>query len=93
MQIARAVGAQQCKIGIGIDAEHARVGDDALMSRSRICFDDADHMAVGQHQAIGRNDDAGAEPATLAVLRDFGPVSTRTTAGPMRSVTPITALE
>ena len=71
MQIARAVGAKQCKVGIGIDAEHARVGDDALMIPQPDLLRGADHMAVGQHQAIGRNDDSGAEPAALPRLRRF----------------------
>ena len=31
MQVAHAIGAQQRQISIGIDAEHARIGDDALI--------------------------------------------------------------
>jgi len=57
-------------------------------------FRRSDDVAVGEHQPVRRDHDAGAEAAAhRAGFYTFGPVSTRTTAGPTRSVTPITALE
>jgi len=38
-QIPRAVAAA-AQIGVGIDAQHARIGDDALIVPERICLDD-----------------------------------------------------
>jgi hypothetical protein len=70
-QIARAVGAQQGQIGIGIDAEHAGVGDDALIVAQPDLLRRSHHMAVGEHQSIRRNDDTGANPAALARIRLF----------------------
>ena len=72
-QVARAVGAQQRQIGVGIDAEHMRVGVEALGVAQANLLGRADHMAVGQHQTVRRNDDAGAEPAALARVARFRP--------------------
>jgi hypothetical protein len=69
MQVACAVGAQQREIGVGIDAEHAGIGDHALAVAQADLLRGADDVAVGQHQAVRRNDDAGAEPAALARIR------------------------
>ncbi len=71
MQIAHAIGAQQRKIGIGIDAEHARVGHDTLGVAQPDLFRCPDDMAVGQHEAIRRDDDAGTKAAALARIAHF----------------------
>ena len=65
MQIARAIGPQQREVGVGIDAEHVGVGDKAFGVAQPDLFRRSDHMAVGQHQAIRRDDDARAKPAAL----------------------------
>ena len=49
------------------------VGDKALGVAHPDLFRRSDHMAVGQHQAIGRNDDARAKSAALARGADFRP--------------------
>ncbi len=72
-QIPRTVGAQQRQIGIGIGPEHARVGDDAFDVAQADLFRGSDHMAVGQHQSVRRDDDAGTEPAALARVTDLRP--------------------
>ncbi len=72
MQVARAVGAQQRQIGIGVDAEHACVGDDALGVAQPDFFRRSDDVAIGQHQPVRRNDDAGTHAAAFAQIAHFG---------------------
>src|SRR6266481_5337344 len=64
-QIPHAVGAQQRQIGVGVDAEHARIGDDALDVAQPDLFGRTDHVAIGQHQSVRRDHDPGAETAAL----------------------------
>ena len=71
-QIPRAVGAQQRQIGVGIDAEHAGVGDDALIVPEPDLFGRADHMAIGQHQSVRRDNDSRTQAAALARMRQSG---------------------
>ncbi len=94
-QVAHAVGAEQRQIGVGIDAEYAGLTDvTPSTSRRPDLPGGTDHVAVGEHKPVRRDHDAGAQPAALASRSaSFGPVSTRTTAGPTRSVTSMTALE
>ena len=42
------------------------IGDKPLDVSQPDLFRRSDDMAVGQHEAVRRNDDAGAEPAALA---------------------------
>jgi hypothetical protein len=70
-QIAHAIGAQKREISVGIDAEHMRVGVKTFGVAQADLFGRADYMAVGQHQSIGRDHDAGAEPAALARVARF----------------------
>jgi hypothetical protein len=42
------------------------VGDEAFDVAQPDLFRRPDHVAVGQHETIGRDDDARAEPAALA---------------------------
>jgi hypothetical protein len=72
-QIARAVGPQQREIGVGVDAEHMGIGVEALGVAQADLLRRSDHMAVGQHEAVGRDHDAGAEPAALARIAHFRP--------------------
>jgi hypothetical protein len=50
-----------------------RVGDEAFDVAQPDLFRRSDHMAVGQHQAVGRDDDAGTEPAALTRGAHFRP--------------------
>ena len=70
-QIARAIGPQQREVGVRVDAEHMGVGDEAFDVAQPDLFRRSDHMAVGQHQAVWRDDDAGAEPAAFARVAHF----------------------
>ena len=72
-QIARAIGPQQREIGVGIDAEHVGIGDKPFGVAQPDLFRRSDHMAVGQHQTIRRDDDAGTKPAALARVAHFRP--------------------
>jgi hypothetical protein len=72
MQIPRRIGAQQSEVGVGIDAEHARVGDAAFAVADPDLLRRADHMIIGQHQPVRRDDDSGAEPAALPRIGQGG---------------------
>ena len=50
-QIARAVGAEQCEIGVGIDAEHACIGDDAFIVTQPDRFRGSDHVVAERNIA------------------------------------------
>jgi hypothetical protein len=65
VQIPRRIGAQQCKVGVGIDAEHPRVGDAAFTVSDPDLLRRSDHMVVGQHQPVRRDDDPRPTPAPL----------------------------
>ncbi len=70
-QVARGIGAQQRQIGVGIFAEQPRFHDAAFGVGQAEFAPALDHMAVGQHEAVGRDDDAGTDAAgrpAIAVL-------------------------
>jgi hypothetical protein len=69
VQVPRTVGAQQSEVGVGVDAEDAGIGDNALNIAKPDLPRRSDHVAVGQHQAIRRDHDPGAQPAALARAR------------------------
>jgi hypothetical protein len=69
------------------------IGDKASVSRSLISFDDPTTWLLVSTSPSGEITMPEPSPPRSRALRTFGPVSTRTTAGPTRSVTPITALE
>ena len=56
----RRIDAQQREVGVGIVADHARRELAAFGGHQLDARGAADHVAVGQHQPVGRDDDAGA---------------------------------
>ena len=79
-QVARRTRAQQRQIGVGVVAERARLHDAAFGVEQPHFLGALDHVAIGQHQAVRRDDDAGADATRPLAPR----VSTRSTAGPTR---------
>ena len=92
-QVARGAGAQQRQVGVGVLAEQPRLHAAALGVGQAQFARAVDHVAVGQHQAVGRDDDARADAAATAAAAVLAGRSTRTTAGPTRSATAVTASE
>ena len=80
---------EERKIRVGIVAEYARLKLAAFERREIDRPGALDDMAVGKREAVGGNDDAGAEPALRPCLR----TSMRTTLGPTRSTTSLTTRE
>ena len=68
-QAAGVVGAQQRKVGVGIDAQEPRLRGAAFGVGQADVARAVDHVRVGQRQPIGGDDDAraGAAAASLAV--------------------------
>ena len=67
-EAAGGVGAQQREVGVGIDAEQARLGGAPFGVGQADLARAVDDMGVGQRQPVGRDDDAGAGAAArLAV--------------------------
>ena len=60
---ARRVGPQQGEVGVGIDAEQARLGGAAFGVGQSDFLGAIDHVGIGEDQAIGRDDDTGADAA------------------------------
>ena len=89
-EVARRAGAQQRQVGVGVLADHPRLHAAAFGVGQAHFLGAIDDVAVGQHQAVGRDDDARAHPTTAVRLPAR---STRTTAGPTRSATALTASE
>jgi hypothetical protein len=68
-----AVGAQQGKIRVGIIADHPRL-DGAPVGAGELRIPCALHdMAVGEQEAVGRNDDAGAHSRRSVQILWFDP--------------------
>src|SRR6185437_11749199 len=63
----RAEPAQQRQIGIGVLAEAPRLHDAAFGVEQAHVLGAVHHVAVGQHQPVRRDDDAGAEPAGASI--------------------------
>ena len=62
-QAARGIGAQERKVGVGIDAEQARLGGAAFGIGQANFARAVDDVSVGENKTVGRNDDARADPA------------------------------
>ena len=71
------VDAQQREVGVGIVAEHARLIFAPLERRQRDGPRALHDMAVGQREAVGRDDHAGAGAAALAGAADVDPHDAR----------------
>ena len=72
-QIPHAVGAQQRQICVGVDAEHACIGDNALDIPQPDLSGRTDHVAIGQHKPVRRDHDPGAETAAFARIPNLRP--------------------
>ena len=62
---------KQRQIGVGILADHARLHDAAFGVGQAQFLRALDHMAVGEHEPIGRDDDAGADAAARFAVAHF----------------------
>jgi len=77
----------------GSTPSHPGVADIALDVAQPDLLGGADHMAVVRTSPSGEITMPEPSPPRSRPFGTFGPVSTRTTAAPTRSVTSITALE
>ena len=71
----RRIDPHQREVGVGIVADHARRQAASLGGHQLDARGAADHVAVGQHQAVGRDDDAraGAGARRIAAVPDVDP--------------------